>query len=192
MSFYLSKAAFLVVIAWGLAIPVNAESVKARNYMAEIIDPVNDPMGLMPPKLSGPLILSEDDIVGREPTSKTIRLENEANTVVDGYALIPDSLELFADSVKRSFRSGDNFAYQFYKRAQLEWLSPDPDPSFHSTNFVARNRDRIPQILEMQFHLSTSETQANLILQGMKQELRDREMLLRRSGRPAEYRRPIL
>jgi hypothetical protein len=100
MSFYLGKAAFLVVIACGLAIPVNAEPVRARGDTAKFIDPVDDPMGLLPPKLSGPLIVSEDDIIGREPASKTVRLENVANTVVDGSMFIPDSIELFADSVK--------------------------------------------------------------------------------------------
>lgn len=193
MPFYLSKGAFLVVIACGLAIPVNTESVKARYYKAGIVDPVEDPQGLLPPTLNGSLIkTSDDDMVGREPTSKAIRLENEANTVVNGYALMPDSLELFADSVNRSFRSGDSVAYQFYKRVQRERLSPPPDPTFNSTDYVARNREKIPQLLESQFHLATSEMEANLILQEMKQELRDREILLRRYGRPAEYRVPIL
>lgn len=143
-----------------------------------IIDPVvNDPNGL-PTSIT----LSEDDTIGREPTSKTNRLEDEANTVVDGSALVPDSVELFADSVGKSFTSGGNFAYEIYKRAEREALSPAPDPTFNADDFIKRNRGAIPQSLESQYHLAGSEREANLILSDMTDELRKQEVLARRGG----------
>ncbi|KRR22158.1 hypothetical protein [Bradyrhizobium retamae] len=151
--------------------------------MAEFIDPVDDPTGLLPSAGTPPLItVSEQDTLGREPTSKTNRLEDEANTVVDGSSFVPDSVELFADSVSKSFTSGGNWAYELYKRAEREALSPPPDPTFKAQDFITRNRDRIPQELEMQYHLATSENEANLILSDMNDELRKQEILARRGG----------
>ena len=154
--------------------------------MAEFIDPVDDPSGLLPSQgVAGrdPLLnVSENDTLGREPTSKTNRLENEANTVVDGSSFVPDSVELFADSVGKSFTSGGNWAYELYKRAEREAMSPPPDPTFKSEDFIKRNREFIPQSLEMQYHLATSEKEASLILSDMRDEIAKQEILSRRGG----------
>jgi hypothetical protein len=149
-----------------------------------IDDPVEDPSGLLPSASSNPLIKVDEktDAVGREPTSETIRLENEANTVTNGSAIIPDSVELFADSVGKSFTSGGNFAYELYKRYEREALSPAPDPTFNADDFIKRNRTAIPQPLESQYRLATSEREANLILSDMTDELRKQEILARRGG----------
>lgn len=192
MTFNLSVVGLIVAITHTLAFQSNAEPISVRSHMVSNIDPVEDPTGLLPSASTDPLIkISEDDTVGREPLSKTIRLENEANVVADGSAFVPDSLELFVDSVGRSFRSGDNFANQVYRRYKRETLSPPPDPAFDSGSFIARNRNKVPRMLERQFHLATSDTEANLMMQDINQEQSDREMLLRRYGRPAEYRQPI-
>lgn len=151
--------------------------------MAEFIDPVEDPTGLLPTAGTPVEIkVSESDTIGREPTSKTNRLENEANTVVDGSSFIPDSVELFADSVSKSFTSGDNWAYTLYKRAEREALSPPPDPSFKAEDFINRNRDLIPQSLELQFHMATSEKEAGLILSDMRDSINKQMILERRGG----------
>ncbi len=151
--------------------------------MAEPTSTVADPAGLLPGIHNDPLItISDDDRIGREAESKTVRLENEANTVSEGSAFIPDGVELFADSVGKSFTSGDNYGYQVWKRAEREWLSPPPDKNFNSENFVAINRDRIPQYLEKQFHLATSETQARLMLTDMSEQISKQEIMSRRGG----------
>lgn len=151
--------------------------------MTELVDPVEDPMGLLPGVTPDPLInVSEDDAIGREPTSKTIRLNNEANTVVDDIPFVPDSAELFVDSVGKSFTSGGNWAYELYKRAEREALAPPPDKSYDAQSFITRHRDLIPQSLESQFHLATSEREANLIFSDMRDELQKQEILSRRGG----------
>jgi hypothetical protein len=152
--------------------------------MAIIEDPVEDPTGLMPSaSIDAQIKVSDEhDTLGREPTSKTVRLENEANVVsLDGRET-SDPLAVFNDSVAKSFTSGGNWAYELYKRGEREMLSPAPDPSFNSADFVRRNRNLIPQNLEKQFHLATSETEANLILSDMNDELRKQEVLARRGG----------
>jgi len=142
-----------------------------------------DPVVADPTKGLDPLItVSENDTIGAEPTSKTNRLEVEANTVVDGSALIPDSVELFADSVSKSFTSGGNWAYELYKRAEREAISPPPDPTFKPEDFIKRNRDLIPQSLEMQYHMATSEREANAILSDMRDSITKQEILGRRGG----------
>lgn len=135
---------------------------------------------------------SEDDLIGREPKSKAERLEREANTVVPGLLspVIPDSLELFGDSAVRSFRSGGNLAYELFKRGERAWYAPPSDPTFKPDDFIARHRHEIPGNLEMQYHLAGSEDEANLILSNMQQKLQDQEILFRRAGRRAQYRRP--
>ncbi|MGX9389620.1 hypothetical protein ACWX0O_01720 [Nitrobacteraceae bacterium UC4449_H16] len=152
--------------------------------MAELIDPVEDPTGLMPSASSDPLIkVSNDDTIGREPTSKTIEEENAASFVTLGDGTVTDdALTVFNDSVMKSFQSGGNFAYQIYKRAEREALSPAPDPTFDSAAFIRRHRDLIPQTNEVQFHLATSEQEANLILSDMYDETQKQEVLARRGG----------
>jgi hypothetical protein len=188
----LGVAGLFVIIACGSAPPVNAESVK-RAKVASFADTVADPTGLMPGGhgRGEPVRVSEDDQIGREPISKTLRLYAEANTVKNGYWFIPDTLELFVDSVVRSRRGGDNIAYQLYKRFQRELHSPPPDATFDAKAFVARHRNEIPGPQEPQFHLASSDGEARLILQDMQRTLEDQEMLVRRAGRPPEYRRPV-
>jgi hypothetical protein len=142
-----------------------------------------DPVVADPTKVLDPLInVSENDTIGAEPTSKTNRLEAEANTVQGGYALVPDSVELFADSVGKSFTSGGNWAYELYKRAEREAISPPPDKDFKAEDFIKRNRDLIPQSLEMQYHMATSEKEASLMLSDMRDELSKQQILERRGG----------
>jgi hypothetical protein len=151
--------------------------------MAGIIDPVEDPRGLMPSATSDPLIsVSENDTIGREPASKTISLDNAANKVSLSAGETDDSLAVFNDSVAKSFTSGGNWAYELYKRAEREALSPPADPTFKSEDFIKRNRDRIPQSLEMQYRMATSETEANLMLTDMTDELNKQDILSRRGG----------
>jgi hypothetical protein len=192
MSFNCGVAVLLAIIACWLTSPANAELVKRTVTADNFVDPVADPAGLLPAGNGGhPLQISEDDRVGREPTSKAMQLYAEANTVKDGYWFIPDPFELFADSVARSIRSGDSIAYQLYNRLQREFSSPPPDPTFDPGTFIARHRKEIPGQQESQFHFASSDGAANLILQNMQQNLIDQEMLVRRAGRPIEYRRPV-
>jgi hypothetical protein len=156
--------------------------------MAIIDDPVEDPQGLTQSAPTDPLLKVDDsakhDLIGRAPTSETIRLENEANTVApeDQRWYRTDADFLLGDSIKKSFTSGGNFAYELYKRGEREWLSPKPDPTFNADDFIRRNRAVIPQALEAQYHLAGSETEANLILSDMSDSLKKQEILARRGG----------
>lgn len=156
--------------------------------MTDIVDTVDDPNGLLPQASADPLIKvdtsAKTDLIGREPTSETLRLEQEANTVApeDQRWWRTDADFLFGDSIKKSFTSGGNFAYELYKRGEREWLSPPPDPTFNADDFIRRNRAVIPQSLEAQYHLAGSETEANLILTDMRDEIKKQEVLARRGG----------
>lgn len=153
--------------------------------MAIIDDPVEDPKGLVQHAGADPIISTpENDTIGREPTSKTLRLEQEANTIApeDQHWWTTESSQLLGDSTRKAFTSGGNFAYDVYKRLEREYASPPPDPTFKSEDFIRRNRDLIPQNLETQYHLATSETQANLMMSDMTDSLRKQEILSRRGG----------
>ncbi|KJC51082.1 hypothetical protein UP09_03280 [Bradyrhizobium sp. LTSP885] len=131
----------------------------------------------------GLIKLPDTNTIGREATSKTIREENAASTVTLGDGTVTDdALTVFNDSVMKSFTSGGNFAYDTYKRLERATLAPEPDKSYNADDFIKRNRDRIPQTLEKQYRLATSETEAGMILTDMTDRIHKQEILERRGG----------
>ena len=154
-----------------------------------LIDPVGDPTALLPTdgtldtaKATEPFAISTvPDTLGRENEADETLKQIEANEL-DNSALVPDGMELFADSFMRAASSGDNAAIQLFKRVERESISPPLDPAFDPEEYITRNRTGIPAHLEKQFRLAGSEFEANLILKDMHSELVDQEILARRGG----------
>jgi hypothetical protein len=139
----------------------------------DLLDPL-DPTGLMP-RAEGsdtlaPVQLSEEDTIGGKVASRELSLDLAAEDTA------------FLDAASAAFQSGDNWAYQVYKRVEREAIAPEPDPKFDPELFIKMNREAIPQHLERQFRLAGSAEEASGILQDVTQELRDQDMLQRRGG----------
>lgn len=145
--------------------------------------------GLMPEQTTDdfdkikPLKVGVADDIGREVRSEEVRKTNEANTVVKegtGLDIIPDSAYLFADTLERSFKSGSNFGYQVFKRAEREWLAPAPDPSYDANAFIKKYE--VPANYQMQFHLAGSDAEAQSILGDIREHIANQDVISRRTG----------
>jgi hypothetical protein len=110
------------------------------------------------------------DTVGGKVASNEARLNVEADETG------------FIDATAAAFTSGGNMFVRAYKRLEREALSPAPDINFDVEAFIKAKKGVIPQHLEHKVRLADSEFEANLVVQDMLKELKDQDMLSRRTG----------
>ena len=110
------------------------------------------------------------DVVGGLVATNEARLNQEADQTG------------FIDTTKAAFRSGGNMAVQVYKRLEREAISPPPDPNFDVEAFIKAKKGIIPQHLEHKVRLADSEFEGELVVQDMLSDLKDQDMLARRTG----------
>lgn len=130
---------------------------------------VPDPLGLAPPTKPVQIQLSNQDGFGGKTASTEVALDRAAAET----GMFP--------ALGASFNSGDNWLNTTYKRYEREQIAPLPDKFYDADKFLQKNRQLIPQIYDTKFKLANNEAEAEAILSDMGQELRDQDMLQRRS-----------
>ena len=133
---------------------------------------VPDPLDLAPPASVPGIAIetSEVDSIGGPVKSKEAQLNWKA------YQLGP------IDTVVAEFNSGGNWANTVFKRFEREQLGgTGPDPLFNPDQFIEQYRNSLtPQAIK-QIKLANNRAEAQAIVSDTIQELRDQDILQRRS-----------